>query len=521
MQDRKISEEELIKICYDAVDYAVSHVAMGFTQFAKESKETSEQSLFAKTGITYVRQIAKDPDILRVEPDDEVNRHDQMVKLSQKYSLGNCAELAWLTFLYIFEKAPQLTTSILSIAEGDHIFAMTNLPPSYDVNQPKTLKSAIVVDAWGAWTLIRQLDDLPKENFESYERQYIWISSSSDLYYCYNGKFELVPVKDKIKLKEDLDVLLKDQDSRLMHPALVKKIITNNGGHRPNGMVYHAAYLKKDLKNYLAYYVGIRKIKFESSKKEITFSDIKKQEIILQKIDKEKILAHYMVKDILQSVEIDKKDLNLFSFDFFDNKTQLDFKTYPEIVKEVTAKCPGAIPAKIQHKIEDLQSHQYLVELTNSKFLRSKQHKAVLVDVFFEKIAILESAIKEFISDIKKINESPDEEVNKFLADKIVLATNELIKLNSLKSKFASLSKEHYLHIKTLTQDSLSNHLEALNKIDHFNSDQLKLMEKNKLDRKVKIARIKLRDTAMQLKLAPQILLQNKDSFIQKIKKLF
>jgi hypothetical protein len=181
----------------------------------------------------------------------------QDAAFSEIYSLGNCGEIAAHAFLYIAKHYPFVNVNFAYIRNGDHVFVIVHLPKGYNFDEKKSLGNAYICDPWSAWASIHELDEIPEaKDLSFFNRKYLWIkkegSEERELYYCNEDILEIVPIRDKEKLKEDLNLLFDKERKALLHPTIINTLITKNGGHRPQGIVYPAKTYKKTLKNYVS-----------------------------------------------------------------------------------------------------------------------------------------------------------------------------------------------------------------------------------------------------------------------------
>jgi len=86
----------------------------------------------------------------QLEKDAVIAHYESVIAVTDKYSLGNCTELATQVFDYVLTEAgPDVRVEIFYINGGDHVFAVLNRDPASDPSNPMTWGSnAVICDPW-------------------------------------------------------------------------------------------------------------------------------------------------------------------------------------------------------------------------------------------------------------------------------------------------------------------------------------------------------------------------------------
>lgn len=154
MHDQEISLEEALRIAHEAKDYARARIHKGSTQLENNSL-SKEYIDFLLDGVSDMRAAKTefidykklyDP----LEPDEAVSKYETSIETSDKYSLGNCEELAYQAFDYVLNKVTTLIRAeIYSIRKGDHVLLVLNRNQNSIPQDPRTWgDNAVICDPW-------------------------------------------------------------------------------------------------------------------------------------------------------------------------------------------------------------------------------------------------------------------------------------------------------------------------------------------------------------------------------------
>ena len=525
LRHNEVSQEDLSKICYEAVDYATSYIQLGMTQHAQLGKEVDARTQMIHHSISEI-QAHKIPagsysDIIRIDPDEKIYTLNKEIELIKKYSLGNCLELAKLAFDYIVKCYPMIQATLCRIKNGDHVFVILNLPPEYNLKDEKSLDSAMICDAWSAWSVIRKLKTLPSnKELDQYNRSYLWVEKTSQLYYCNDGNIEIVNVLDEIALKKNLNILFKDSNSELIHPKKVHQLITNNGGHHPAGVVYPAIEYKNSLKNFRGYYEGIQSIKLTHERDFVRTSS---KSIALQESKEGKIKAFYNIDKKPVSKEFEKKQLEHLKL-IFPNKRGDSSIIKDEIkVGEIVRLCGDAKPAQLFISIDNLSDKHEMSEIINSEYFQNEEYIHRMIDVFLLKDNILMESVERFKLELIEMMKNLDPsslQKRALISHKIILANGLISELANAIDKYRLLKSTNgdYYKTKYSLQNVLHEQIDKVGRLEHFTKKELKLFEKSKLHQQLQDARVALRHHINELVQNPETLLASSQRAIEPYK---
>jgi hypothetical protein len=147
----------LEEIAILANEYARRYIKKGTTQLETNSYSEMEQ-LALSSGISDLRDEVKSN--VNAHPIEESLEIE--IETIQKYSLGNCEEIAKMAFYYVITHHPHIYAGVYSIDKGDHVFLIIGdkkpkKPLSQHLNNWD--ESAYVCDSWsnkiyplGEWT---------------------------------------------------------------------------------------------------------------------------------------------------------------------------------------------------------------------------------------------------------------------------------------------------------------------------------------------------------------------------------
>lgn len=151
---KKYTLVEALTIAQNACDYAAQHILHGSTQTANNDL-SFDYFISHLNGISKVRSLAKDKTIhprtieaMLLPP--TLLYYEHHIKVSSKFSLGNCQEQAFQSLDYIVRNVPEdFNAEIFAIAGGDHAFLVLNrIPHSIPANPFSWGQGAVICDPW-------------------------------------------------------------------------------------------------------------------------------------------------------------------------------------------------------------------------------------------------------------------------------------------------------------------------------------------------------------------------------------
>jgi hypothetical protein len=293
-----------------------------------------------------------------------------------------------------------------------------------------------------------------------------------------------------------------------LHPTLVKKIITNNGGHRPVGVVYPAEHYRSTLKNYYQYYEGITKIKFLKNNENFEDAKPSVDTFMLKQISPALLQIAYLNESkILTVIELNPKDLKFYQTAMFEESKTLNIKDHLKLINELVTKCPGATAPKFNHVIEDFSKEHILTEHLTTESFQHKKNKQALINIFLAKIDILQFAIREFKKELETIVKNSDiaAAASAILSAKIETAQYQLLNLSRIEDQYtdSKIINHNYLPLKENAQNKLKDCLDEVGKLEFFSQEQLKIFQKSKFITIIKDSRIAFRGVIKNLGIHP------------------
>lgn len=155
MQSKRLTLDEALKIGNAASQHARSIIKKGSTQIENNALE-AEYITALQTGVgTHkqfgggIRRLQDDIEGNSLEKSAKVNKYENIIRISTKYSLGNCYEMALMALDYVLNHCPDVHAHVYSIDGGDHIFLVINRKEpcmSYDVSTWGD--DAVICDPW-------------------------------------------------------------------------------------------------------------------------------------------------------------------------------------------------------------------------------------------------------------------------------------------------------------------------------------------------------------------------------------
>ncbi len=529
-ENKEISQEEVTKILEEAVDYAASCVQLGCTQFAKLEEHVEEKQILISDTLNFFRN-KKNPSsaLLRIDPNIILYYSQKIIEMSRQYSLGNCGEIACLIFSYIAEHYPKVKISIVDIKNGDHRVTMANLPKTYNFRDTETLENAMVCDGWNAWASIHKMYILPKNLFH-YNRKYIWIPKEnpekSELYYCHEGKLEIVSILNKKQLKKDLDLLFTGRDKELLHPNIIRKLITGNGGHRPIGIIYPAREYKKLLKNYCQSRDGHH---CEDLKDHHILEECGSSDLLHDKNYKQKMVDIFLAKieSLIEILEIYKKEIlsdekssiskekislldkkgeelrcmikasnseNLSSENYFTLKKELErilYETFDGIMRYAASVEMSAKEATIKFYYHIKQLEKIYIGKKETIFL-----------LFIARMNLFKETVERFkleLLEIKKQLNEQEAQVIEIITEKLKFANQLIGDLSRTIEDYQNkdVSEKNYYTWMSEFLVIFESRLADVEKLGNFDENELSVLKK--YDSQIKDARIAFRNHLMEI----------------------
>lgn len=166
------SVKEVLNIAEDAIDYARDQILKGATQLENNDLPIEYQHYLAygmdeNIGTRgYVKQeLMKNG----LEQNNLIRYYESYIKVSSKFSLGNCHELSLQALDYIINNNIDIHAEVFEISNGDHVFLVLNRDPHSDSANPMTWgDNAVICDPWANkhYPATKYLSEL-----ESYSRE--------------------------------------------------------------------------------------------------------------------------------------------------------------------------------------------------------------------------------------------------------------------------------------------------------------------------------------------------------------
>lgn len=153
MQHHDLSLDAVLKIADAAKKHARDKIKKGYTQI--ENNDLSETYyLSLRQAVTDIRSDVTEKVKTRATnislEDTGLQFFQQSVETSEKYSLGNCRELAILALDYVLNNTqPEFNAEVYQILGGDHAFLVINRKPISNPQDPATWgDNAVICDPW-------------------------------------------------------------------------------------------------------------------------------------------------------------------------------------------------------------------------------------------------------------------------------------------------------------------------------------------------------------------------------------
>lgn len=179
-----------------AKSYAQTWVHEGQTQLINNSYD-AEKKKALYSALHDIRVLMdKEPEIC-LAVDAGLLGFEQRIKYVQKFSLGNCAELAYLALDYMMHHAPYVYAEAYTILGGDHEFLVIGRNFDSDPCDPFTWgDDAYICDPWAdkVYPSIRYLSEL--KNFYCHAPDYEVENAMNCLEDFDQDKHELIPIPE-------------------------------------------------------------------------------------------------------------------------------------------------------------------------------------------------------------------------------------------------------------------------------------------------------------------------------------
>lgn len=156
---------EIKEIAKEANNYARERILEGSSQLANNNYDPAKKMSLYKA-VTDVIKIISKPPIYSLEFDVVINKFERTIKYCNKFSLGNCYELALMSLDFIINNYPDVLAEIYHIRGGDHALLIIGRAANSNPTQPETWgQNAYICDPWSNKTYPASLYLSETKNF--------------------------------------------------------------------------------------------------------------------------------------------------------------------------------------------------------------------------------------------------------------------------------------------------------------------------------------------------------------------
>ena len=150
-------------VAEQACKYARGFILKGSTQIVTNTFEkTQRQDLFK--AVKDLRTLFKEEPELSLEINKEYQKFHRTIEMCQKFSLGNCQELALMALDYVVHSAPpSIRAEVYFIKGGDHVFLVVGRKKTVTPISLKLGARTLISVILGQIKFIRHLNILAKQ----------------------------------------------------------------------------------------------------------------------------------------------------------------------------------------------------------------------------------------------------------------------------------------------------------------------------------------------------------------------
>ncbi len=150
------SYKEIFKLAEEAGRYARQQIVKGSSQ-PKNNDLEKEYFNALKKSVEQIRDLSVEAlkDNLQLDANKLISYYESVISTTSKYSLGNCAELAFQAFDYILYATEDMDSQVYAEIYGvegpygDHAVMILNRPRHSDPSDPKTWgNETVICDPW-------------------------------------------------------------------------------------------------------------------------------------------------------------------------------------------------------------------------------------------------------------------------------------------------------------------------------------------------------------------------------------
>lgn len=166
LQDNKLFSEDVLRqadessrdlhhrpeshqsIAEEAKKQSRAFIIEGSTQLINNSYDPEKNAALYKA-VLDLRDVIAEPEMFVLESDNAIQLFQKTVSVCQKYSIGNCYEMAVMALDYCVNHHPEVRTEVYLISGGDHVFLVVGRDPESNPHKPETWgKNAFICDPW-------------------------------------------------------------------------------------------------------------------------------------------------------------------------------------------------------------------------------------------------------------------------------------------------------------------------------------------------------------------------------------
>jgi len=352
-----------------------------------------------------------------------------------------------------------------------------------------------------------------------------------------------VPIINKEQLKKDMDLLFTGRDKELLHPNIIRKLITENGGHRPIDVIYPAREYKKLLKNYKHYMLSISGGDCHYHHCE----DLKDSHILVEEINsdllhnknyKQKMIGIFLAKieSLVEILEIYKKEiLSDDKSSISKEKIKMLDQEKEALVSIIEACNPEDLSNKnyitLKKELENVLSEAYnrimryvaslealTKEATNKFYHHIKQLETMYVgkkDIFLLFIArmnLLKETVARFkleLFEIKKQLNKQEIKVSEIINEKLKFVNLLIESLSKTIEDYQNkdVSKENHYTLMLEFSSKFKSQLNKVKVLGNFNDTELSILKK--YGAQIEDARIAIESHLMELNIGSDEILES------------